>query len=134
MAARKPKEIPGDDGRTVVDMNVDGMPWYVPREKADPEGENGIHYRMTKEELRAIVVGPFIVMVEEAELRLVEVVEAGAHVDEAIFVRDFGAGVAVDEIGIGAFDLVAVNQRDILPSAFVQQCVERCDVEGKLWS
>ncbi len=53
MAARKPKEIPGDDGRTVVDMNVDGMPWYVPREKADPEGDNGTHYRMTKEELRA---------------------------------------------------------------------------------
>ena len=43
MAARKPKEIPGDDGRTVVDMNVDGMPWYVPREKADPEGDNGTY-------------------------------------------------------------------------------------------
>ena len=53
MAARKPKEIPGDDGRTIVDMNVDGMPWYVPKRKADAEAEGENPYQMTKDELRA---------------------------------------------------------------------------------
>ena len=28
----KPRE-PVDDGRTIADMNVEGMPWYVPPEK-----------------------------------------------------------------------------------------------------
>ena len=50
--ARKPKEIPGDDGETVVNMNVEGMPWYVPKRKDPGEGETE-HYRMTKQELRA---------------------------------------------------------------------------------
>ena len=52
MAARKPKEIPGDDGKTVVNMNVEGMPWYVPKRKT-PETEGAEPYRMTKEEFRA---------------------------------------------------------------------------------
>ena len=55
MAARKPKEIPGDDGRTIVDMNVDGMPWYVPKRKADAEAEGENPYQMTKDELRAVL-------------------------------------------------------------------------------
>ena len=30
----------GDDGRTIVDMNVDGMPWYAPeRPETGPEAE-----------------------------------------------------------------------------------------------
>ena len=32
---RKKPELPeGDDGRTVVSMNVEGMPWYNPGEKS----------------------------------------------------------------------------------------------------
>ena len=26
--ARRPKEYDDDDGRTIADMNVEGMPWY----------------------------------------------------------------------------------------------------------
>ena len=26
--ARQPKQFEDDDGRTIADMNVDGMPWY----------------------------------------------------------------------------------------------------------
>ena len=26
----------GDDGRTIVDMNVEGMPWYTPRRAGSP--------------------------------------------------------------------------------------------------
>lgn len=29
--ARKPKQYEDDDGRTVIDMNVEGMPWYNSR-------------------------------------------------------------------------------------------------------
>ncbi len=29
-----------DDGRTIADMNVDGMPWYNPSKKENPSGEN----------------------------------------------------------------------------------------------
>ena len=29
--SRKPNNLPeGDDGRTIVSMNVEGMPWYAP--------------------------------------------------------------------------------------------------------
>ena len=52
MAVRKPREIPGDDGKTVVNMNVDGMPWYVPKRKST-ETAGTESYQMTKEEFRA---------------------------------------------------------------------------------
>ncbi len=40
----------GDDGRTIADMNVEGMPWYRPRrpEPAPPGGQE----EMTKKQLR----------------------------------------------------------------------------------
>ncbi len=36
---RQQKNDPEDDGRTIADMNVDGMPWYVrgDRERADSQ-------------------------------------------------------------------------------------------------
>ena len=49
--ADKKRDYPDDDGKTIVDMNVEGMPWYVPkREKREdaPQGEP-----LTKEQLRA---------------------------------------------------------------------------------
>jgi energy-converting hydrogenase Eha subunit H len=33
--ARKPKQYEDDDGRTIVDMNVEGMPWYDARERRE---------------------------------------------------------------------------------------------------
>lgn len=41
-----------DDGRTIANMNVDGMPWYTKGGNDVPE-ENPEGYRMTKEETRA---------------------------------------------------------------------------------
>ena len=48
MGRKKPREIPGDDGETVVNMNVEGMPWYVPK-KRTAEQEGAEHYQMTRE-------------------------------------------------------------------------------------
>lgn len=52
---RKPKNnLPeGDDGRTIVNMNVEGMPWYVKgdEDRAEKRSE-GSHSEMTDEELR----------------------------------------------------------------------------------
>ena len=67
MAARKRKEIPGDDGQPVANMNVEGMPWYVPEKRTPPE-DGAEHYRMTKAELRtytwaAVRAGLLIVLV-----------------------------------------------------------------------
>lgn len=49
----KPKEDPEDDGRTIVNMNVEGMPWYV---KGDEERgksrASGVNETMTDEEAR----------------------------------------------------------------------------------
>ena len=39
MAGRRPKaSLPeGDDGRTIVSMNVEGMPWYTPEAPGRPD-------------------------------------------------------------------------------------------------
>jgi hypothetical protein len=33
MTRKKPEFPEGDDGRTIADMNVEGMPWYNPGER-----------------------------------------------------------------------------------------------------
>ena len=36
MSKRRKKELPDyDDGRTIADMNVEGMPWYRPASKKE---------------------------------------------------------------------------------------------------
>lgn len=56
MTRKKKPELPeGDDGRTIADMNVEGMPWYSPkRHHAGAAGEqkNGSETTLTKEESR----------------------------------------------------------------------------------
>ncbi len=51
--AKKFDEDPGDDGRTIADMNVEGMPWYVSgdenRNTADP-GKG--HEQLTDEQFK----------------------------------------------------------------------------------
>ena len=47
---RKPNLPEGDDGRTIVNMNVEGMPWYV--EKRDTPPDTGERTEMTREETR----------------------------------------------------------------------------------
>ena len=43
-----------DDGRTIADMNVDGMPWYLEKREKQPEQEK---IELTKEEGRAMMAG-----------------------------------------------------------------------------
>lgn len=63
MAEKKPLP-PDDDGRTIVDMNVEGMPWYVRKEEDRPAGGEP----MTREEARrytwaAVKAGLIIVLI-----------------------------------------------------------------------
>ena len=52
MARKSPPNLPeGDDGRTIVDMNVDGMPWYFRKQERPVPG--GEPYEMTPAERRA---------------------------------------------------------------------------------
>ncbi len=44
---------PEDDGRTIADMNVEGMPWYVDKKRRD---ENG-RLQLTPAESRAVIGG-----------------------------------------------------------------------------
>ena len=43
-----------DDGRTIADMNVDGMPWYAPN-RGDPESTEKVE--LTREEQRWMIGG-----------------------------------------------------------------------------
>ena len=53
MARPKRDPLPeGDDGRTVADMNVDGLPWYVKGDE-NRTADGRQHEQMTDEELRA---------------------------------------------------------------------------------
>ena len=50
-AGRDPFE---DDGRTIVNMNVEGMPWYVAGDEHRAKGADAAqHDQMTREEARA---------------------------------------------------------------------------------
>ena len=53
MGKRKREEFE-DDGRTIADMNVDGMPWYLEKREKQPEQEK---IELTKEEGRAMMAG-----------------------------------------------------------------------------
>ncbi len=47
-------EEPEDDGRTIANMNVDGMPWYTPP-GPDVQEKNGPGYQMSREERGAYI-------------------------------------------------------------------------------
>ncbi len=57
MRTRKPRLPEGDDGRTIVDMNAEGMPWYRPARKDVPEGKGPEPLPMTREESRMFTWG-----------------------------------------------------------------------------
>ena len=69
MEPRKRREDPEDDGKTIANMNVDGMPWYnrytADRPEQDPDAEPT---PMTREEQRmytwaAIKAGLLVVLI-----------------------------------------------------------------------
>ena len=51
MARRAPRLPEGDDGKTIVDMNVDGMPWYLQRRNASSGGDG--REKLSPEQMRA---------------------------------------------------------------------------------
>ena len=52
---RKHERDPEDDGKTIADMNVEGMPWYRPPQSGTPEG--GERIELNSEEGRAAMWG-----------------------------------------------------------------------------
>ena len=55
---RKKREPFVDDGRTVANMNVPGMPWHLDGPKVPGEKENELeHLKLTKGERRALIQG-----------------------------------------------------------------------------
>ena len=57
MIRKKKPELPeGDDGRTIADMNVEGMPWHERSVLKGEDDETKQHYRMTVEERRAYIL------------------------------------------------------------------------------
>lgn len=55
MTKKRPELPEGDDGRTIVNMNVEGMPWYTPGGKPARTGRKvqaGRLPPMTREESR----------------------------------------------------------------------------------
>ncbi len=67
MGKKRRDEVYEDDGRTIANMNVDGMPWYH-RSQADRPEASAPREPMTKEEQRmytwaAIKAGLLIVLV-----------------------------------------------------------------------
>ena len=44
---------PDDDGRTIADMNVEGMPWYVNKEQRGDDEP----LQLTREQSRAVIGG-----------------------------------------------------------------------------
>ena len=71
MARRKNPRLPeGDDGETIVKMDVPGMPWYArkPEKPEENAGSASPAYEMTKEEERmyrhaAVKAGLVIVLI-----------------------------------------------------------------------
>ena len=57
MKSHRPRLPEGDDGRTIVDMNAEGMPWYRPRSGDAPGGEGPEPVPMTREESRIFTWG-----------------------------------------------------------------------------
>ncbi|MBO2527015.1 MAG: hypothetical protein CW335_02370 [Clostridiales bacterium] len=55
---KKRREYEDDDGRQIVNMNVEGMPWYVP-ESSSSEGKQDEPIKLTREEKLSLYAGAF---------------------------------------------------------------------------
>ena len=68
MAIRRNHSDPEDDGRTIANMNVEGMPWYNPSQSEMPLNTCSPQEPMTREEQRiytwaAVKAGLLVVFV-----------------------------------------------------------------------
>lgn len=58
---KKKKEYLDDDGRTVSNMNVDGMPWYDPNKDEKEERKKKMEaLKITRKEKRAMICGAYL--------------------------------------------------------------------------
>lgn len=55
------KKYSDDDGRTIANMNVDGMPWYQPNKEEDDAKKKKIEeLKITRKEKRAMIWGAYL--------------------------------------------------------------------------
>lgn len=55
------KKYDDDDGRTVANMNVDGMPWYQPnKEENDKKRKKIEELKLSRKEKRAMIMGAYL--------------------------------------------------------------------------
>ncbi len=58
---KKKKEYSDDDGRTISNMNVEGMPWYSPNKEEDDEKKKKMdELKVTRKEKRAMIFGAYL--------------------------------------------------------------------------
>ncbi|MBR4308672.1 MAG: hypothetical protein IKT58_03655 [Oscillospiraceae bacterium] len=55
----KKREYDDDDGRTIANMNVDGMPWYRPATSEKPKRNPMMDEELSKEAKRGLYWGTF---------------------------------------------------------------------------
>jgi len=58
---KKKKQYDDDDGRTIANMNVEGMPWYeANKEEKDKKKQQMEDLRITRKERRAMIWGAYL--------------------------------------------------------------------------
>ena len=58
---KKKKQYDDDDGRTIANMNVDGMPWYDKNKEEDEEKKKKMEeLKITRKERRAMIIGAYL--------------------------------------------------------------------------
>ena len=73
MTRKKPELPEGDDGRTIADMNVEGMPWYSPKghhSGAAGERKTGRETALTKDESRYYTWGALKAALRESDVEV----------------------------------------------------------------
>ncbi len=56
--SKRAKKYDDDDGRSYADMNVDGMPWYRPKQQSAPEKQEKIE--LSSEQGRSAMRGALL--------------------------------------------------------------------------
>lgn len=54
---KKRREYEDDDGRQIVNMNVEGMPWYVPESPSASDSKQSEPLELTREEKISLYAG-----------------------------------------------------------------------------
>ncbi len=58
---RKKKVYDDDDGRTVANMNVEGMRWYDPKKEEEKEKKRKVkELKISRKERRAMIIGAYL--------------------------------------------------------------------------